>query len=150
MCKYWEIINFVFCPRGYEVYFTARKPSATPRHKSDCPGQFGQFKPTVILTRNPVTASERRGQIGGNAQRTRHKFNKVFLEAMLEHFNREGPKIIAKVAKHQMKICALLVPKEFKVGIRGSEGFKRRGARPSDCGAPRNARCLGRRERESD
>jgi hypothetical protein len=38
---------------------------------------------------------------------------------MWEHFNREGSKIIAKVAKHQraahMKIRALLVPREMKV-----------------------------------
>jgi len=46
-------------------------------------------------------------------------FNKVFLEAMLEHFNREGAKIIARVATHQpaayLKICALLVPRDMKV-----------------------------------
>jgi hypothetical protein len=43
---------------------------------------------------------------------------------MWEHFNREGPKIIAKVAKHQpaahMKICALLMPRKMKVEQSGA------------------------------
>jgi hypothetical protein len=50
---------------------------------------------------------------------TRRCFNKDFLLALSEHFKREGPKIIEKVAKEQpaayMKICALLVPREMKV-----------------------------------
>jgi len=45
--------------------------------------------------------------------------NKRFLLTLAEHFEREGPKVIAKVAKEQpaayLKICALLVPKEMKV-----------------------------------
>jgi hypothetical protein len=45
--------------------------------------------------------------------------NKRFLLTLAEHFEREGPKVIAKVAKEQpaayLKICAMLVPKEMKV-----------------------------------
>jgi hypothetical protein len=59
------------------------------------------------------------GNLGGNAQRTRHLVNKAFLEALAKDFREGGPQAIAKVRKQQpaayMKICALLVPKEFKV-----------------------------------
>src|SRR5215510_3217503 len=67
------------------------------------------------------------GNPGGSLEATRRSFNKDFLLALAEHFQREGPKVIAKVAKEQpaayLKICALLVPKEFKVersaGVKG-------------------------------
>jgi hypothetical protein len=67
------------------------------------------------------------GNLGGNAQRTRHIFNKAFLEALANDFREGGPQAIAKVRKHQpaayMKICALLVPRELKLehsaGIKG-------------------------------
>jgi hypothetical protein len=59
------------------------------------------------------------GNLGGNAQRTRHIFNKAFLEALANDFRKGGPQAIAKVRKYQpaayMKICALLVPREMKV-----------------------------------
>ena len=59
------------------------------------------------------------GNFGGNAQRTRHIFNKAFLEALAEDFRKGGPEAIAKVRKEQpaayMKICALLVPPEMKL-----------------------------------
>jgi hypothetical protein len=59
------------------------------------------------------------GNLGGNAQRTRHIFNKAFLEALAKDFQEGGAQAIAKVRKEQpaayMKICALLVPKEFKL-----------------------------------
>jgi hypothetical protein len=59
------------------------------------------------------------GNLGGNAQRTRHIFTKAFLEALTEHFHRHGREVIERVARDQpaayMKICALLVPKEFKM-----------------------------------
>ena len=59
------------------------------------------------------------GNLGGNAQRTRHIFNKAFLEALANDFREGGPQAIAKVREHQpaayMKICALLVPREMKV-----------------------------------
>jgi hypothetical protein len=59
------------------------------------------------------------GNLGGNAQRTRHIFNKAFLEALAADFRKGGPEAIAKVRKQQpaayMKICALLVPREMKV-----------------------------------
>ena len=58
------------------------------------------------------------GNLGGNAQRTRHIFNKAFLEALANDFREGGPQAIAKVRKYQpaayMKICALLVPREMK------------------------------------
>jgi hypothetical protein len=63
------------------------------------------------------------GNLGGNAQRTRHIFNKAFLEALAADFRKGGPEAIAKVRKQQpaayMKICALLVPKEMRVGHTG-------------------------------
>jgi len=54
-------------------------------------------------------------------------FNKAFLEALADHFRREGPKVIERVAKNQpaaySKICALLVPKCFKIeGTHGAKG----------------------------
>ena len=59
------------------------------------------------------------GNPGGSLEATRRSFNRDFLLALSEHFKREGPKVIAKVAKEQpaayMKICALLVPREHKV-----------------------------------
>ena len=59
------------------------------------------------------------GNLGGNAQRTRHIFNKAFLEALANDFREGGPQAIAKVRKYQpaayMKRCALLVPREMKV-----------------------------------
>ena len=59
------------------------------------------------------------GNLGGNAQRTRHIFNKAFLEALAKDFQEGGAQAIAKVRKEQpaayMKICALLVPREMKV-----------------------------------
>jgi hypothetical protein len=59
------------------------------------------------------------GNLGGNAQRTRHIFNKTFLEALAADFRKGGPEAIAKVRKYQpaayMKICALLVPRELKL-----------------------------------
>jgi hypothetical protein len=59
------------------------------------------------------------GNLGGNAQRTRHIFNKACLEALAKDFQEGGAQAIAKVRKEQpaayMKICALLVPKEFKL-----------------------------------
>jgi hypothetical protein len=59
------------------------------------------------------------GNLGGNAQRTRHIFNKAFLAALAEDFRKGGPEAIAKVRKEQpaayMKICALMVPRELKL-----------------------------------
>src|SRR5262245_45257893 len=59
------------------------------------------------------------GNLGGKAQRTRHIFNKAFLEALANDFREGGPQAIARVRKYQpaayMKICALLVPREMKV-----------------------------------
>ena len=55
----------------------------------------------------------------GHAQRTRHLFNKAFLEALADDFRLYGRQAIEKVRKTQpaayMKICALLVPREMKL-----------------------------------
>jgi hypothetical protein len=68
---------------------------------------------------NGTFAKGSSGNLGGNAQRTRHIFNKAFLEALANDFREGGPQAIAKVREHQpaayMKICALLVPREMKV-----------------------------------
>ena len=75
--------------------------------------------------------------LGGNAQRTRHMFNKAFLEALADHFRREGAKVMERVAKNQpaayLKICTLLVPKYFKV--EGTDGAKGAAYAPAGCKA---------------
>ena len=77
--------------------------------------------PNQVIERkqNGQFAKGSSGNLGGNAQRTRHIFNKAFLEALAKDFQEGGPQAIAKVRKQQpaayMKICALLVPKEFKL-----------------------------------
>ena len=63
------------------------------------------------------------GNPGGSPEATRRLVNKAFLEALAEDFRQGGAQAIAKVRKEQpaayMKICALLVPKEFKVEHHG-------------------------------
>lgn len=77
--------------------------------------------PNHVIERKPngQFAKGVSGNLGGNAQRTRHIFNKAFLEALAADFRKGGPEAIAKVRKQQpaayMKICALLVPREMKV-----------------------------------
>ena len=77
--------------------------------------------PNQVIERKPNGQFEKgsSGNLGGNAQRTRHIFNKAFLEALANDFREGGPQAIAKVRKYQpaayMKICALLVPREMKV-----------------------------------
>ena len=59
------------------------------------------------------------GNPGGSPEATRRLVNKAFLEALAKDFQEGGAQAIAKVRKEQpaayMKICALLVPKEFKL-----------------------------------
>ena len=59
------------------------------------------------------------GNLGGNAQRTRHMFSKAFVEALLEDFREWGPQAIARVRKETpaayLRVCAMLVPKEPKL-----------------------------------
>ena len=77
--------------------------------------------PNQVIERKPNGQFEKgsSGNLGGNAQRTRHIFNKAFLEALANDFREGGPQAIAKVRKYQpaayMKICALLVPREMKL-----------------------------------
>jgi hypothetical protein len=74
-----------------------------------------------VIERKPNGQFEKgaSGNLGGNAQRSRHIFNKAFLEALAADFRKGGPEAIAKVRQQQpaayMKICALLVPREMKV-----------------------------------
>jgi len=71
-------------------------------------------KPNHVIERKPngQFAKGASGNLGGNAQRTRHLLNKAFLEALAEDFRQGGAEAIAKVRKYQpaayMKICALL------------------------------------------
>src|SRR5262249_24873861 len=59
------------------------------------------------------------GNPGGSLEGTRRSLNKDFLLAFSDHFKREGPKVIAKVARQQpaayLKALVMLVPKEMKV-----------------------------------
>ena len=59
------------------------------------------------------------GNLGGNAQRTRHMFGKAFIEALLEDFREWGPQAIARVRTETptayLRVCAMLVPKELKL-----------------------------------
>jgi hypothetical protein len=79
-----------------------------------------------VIERKPNGQFEKgsSGNLGGNAQRTRHIFNKAFLEALANDFREGGPQAIARVRKYQpaayMKICALLVPREMKVEHSGA------------------------------
>jgi hypothetical protein len=59
------------------------------------------------------------GNLGGNAQHTRHLVNKAFLEDMAKAWAKHGLKALEKCAKNQpaafCKLYALLVPREMKV-----------------------------------
>src|SRR5215831_2970873 len=59
------------------------------------------------------------GNLGGNAQRTRHMFSKAFVEALLEDFREWGAEAIVRVRTETpaayLRVCATLVPKELKV-----------------------------------
>ena len=59
------------------------------------------------------------GNVGGNAQRTRHMFSKAFVEALLEDFREWGAEAIVRVRTETpaayLRICATLVPKELKL-----------------------------------
>src|SRR5262249_42128298 len=76
------------------------------------------------------------GNPGGSLEATRRSFNKDFLLALKEHFDREGSKVIARVARDQpaayLKICALLVPREMK--LEHSGGVKAMSTEEIECG----------------
>jgi hypothetical protein len=63
------------------------------------------------------------GNPGGSLEATRRSFNKDFLLALAADFKKHGAAAIEKVRKTQpaayMKICALLVPREMKLGHSG-------------------------------
>src|SRR2546430_2113638 len=94
---------------------------------SRSPTQDGSYRTGRPVMSNQVIERKPNGQfakgvsgnLGGNAQRTRHIFNKAFLEALAADFRKGGPEAIAKVRNQQpavyMKICALLVAPELRI-----------------------------------
>jgi hypothetical protein len=66
------------------------------------------------------------GNLGGNAQRTRHMFSKAFVEALLEDFRDWGAEAIVRVRTETpttyLRVCAMLIPKELK--LEHSQGIK--------------------------
>jgi hypothetical protein len=74
-----------------------------------------------VIERKPNGQFEKgsSGNLGGNAQRTRHLFSKAFVEALLEDFREWGPQAIARVRTETpaayLRVCATLVPKELKL-----------------------------------
>jgi hypothetical protein len=71
----------------------------------------GQFRPGVS------------GNLGGNAQRSRHALNADTIRAMHKAFREGGEQVIRKVMKNQpavfLKLLVLLVPREFQVEHKG-------------------------------
>ena len=67
----------------------------------------GQFAPGVS------------GNLGGNAQRTRHAFSKAFVTALARDFEAHGEEVFKRVRRESpaayLKVCAMLVPREMKV-----------------------------------
>ena len=74
-----------------------------------------------VIERKPngQFATGQSGNIGGNAQRTRHLFSKAFVEALLEDFREWGAEAIVRVRTETpaayLRVCATLVPKELKL-----------------------------------
>ena len=70
----------------------------------------------VVTSPGPSRA---RGNIAGNAQRTRHLFSKAFVEALLEDFREWGAEAIVRVRTETpaayLRVCATLIPKELKL-----------------------------------
>jgi hypothetical protein len=68
---------------------------------------------------NGTWAKGASGNLGGNAQRTRHLFSKAFVEALLEDFREWGAEAIVRVRTETpaayLRVCAMLVPKELKL-----------------------------------
>ena len=90
---------------------TLPSPYKTGRHVMS--NQVIERKP------NGQFATGQSGNIGGNAQRTRHLFSKAFVEALLEDFREWGAEAIVRVRTETpvayLRICATLVPKELKL-----------------------------------
>jgi hypothetical protein len=63
------------------------------------------------------------GNLGGNAQRSRHALNADTIRAMHKAFREGGEQVIRKVMKNQpavfLKLLVLLVPREFQVEHKG-------------------------------
>src|SRR5262249_15569760 len=58
------------------------------------------------------------GNLGGNAQHTRHAFSKAFVTALARDFEAHGEEVFKRVRRESpasyLKVCAMLVPKELK------------------------------------
>src|SRR5258708_29686327 len=67
----------------------------------------------------------RRGNLGGNAQRTRHALNADTIREMHAAFRRGGRKAIETVMRNQpavfLKLLVLLVPREMKMEHSGGD-----------------------------
>ena len=74
-----------------------------------------------VIERKPNGQFEKgsSGNLGGNAQRTRHLFSKAFVEALLEDFREWGAEAIVRVRTETpaayLRVCAMMVPKELKL-----------------------------------
>src|SRR5262249_4993653 len=66
----------------------------------------------------PVGGTFHLGNLGGNAQRTRHAFSKAFVTALARDFEAHGEEVFKRVRRESpasyLKGCAMLVPKELK------------------------------------
>src|SRR5262249_18717655 len=77
--------------------------------------------PNQVIERKPngQFAKGSSGNLGGNAQRTRHALNADTISEMHLAFRRGGRKAIEKVMRNQpavfLKLLVLLVPREMKV-----------------------------------
>src|SRR5262249_18102992 len=78
-------------------------------------------------------AALKAGNLGGNAQRSRHALNADTIREMHLAFRRGGRKAIEKVMRNQpavfLKLLVLLVPREMKLEIRRGQGDDRRADR---------------------
>src|SRR5215813_14235669 len=75
--------------------------------------------PVIERKPNGQFAKGSSGNLGGNAQRTRHALNADTIREMHLAFRRGGRKAIEKVMRNQpavfLKLLVLLVPREMKV-----------------------------------
>src|SRR5262249_49225158 len=67
----------------------------------------------------PVGGTFHLGNLGRNAQRTRHAFSKAFVTALARDVEAHGEEVFKRVRRESpasyLKVCAMLVPKELKI-----------------------------------
>src|SRR5215472_13017663 len=77
--------------------------------------------PNQVIERRPngQFAKGVSGNLGGNAQHTRHAFSKAFVTALARDFEAHGEEVFKRVRRESpasyLKVCAMLVPKELKI-----------------------------------